>query len=296
MANLFDTIQQNRQQLAGQQAPVTDETSRIQKLLRAKSGQAVPSSDMSISNIGEQAAVAETQQQLASLQPQVAIQQQAEQTQRAGQQQRTQQAEAQIAQAQKFNTIQNNLRTQQLLNDLSRDKGQLDLDKDRGRLEQTAFLMSMQDKQYTDQLQDIGKRRRLDNDLAFRDEMQQIAFKDSLDILKDKLGKNDVLAANDREFAKAMNKLSIEDAIKIAELENQYAKSEADFNINQYASQAAAASKAASQQAQWQATGQLVSAGVEAGGKYADNQGKKEYYTTGAGKSDTSYEAEKYRK
>lgn len=296
MANLLETIQQNRQQLAGQPAQVTDETSRVQKLLRAKSGKAVSPSESTVSNIGEQAAVESTNQQLASLQPQIAIQQQGEQIAQAGIQQQQKQQEKEIDQARKFNTVQTNLRTQQLLNDLSRDKASLDLDKDRSRLEQTAFLLAMQDKQYTDQLEDIGRRRRLDNDLAFKQEMQEVAFKDYLGLLQDRLGKNDVLAANDREFAKAMNDLSIEDAIRIAELENKYAQTEADFNIGQAASQAAAASKAANAQAQWQATGQITNAGLTAYGAYADHQSKKEYYTTGAGKNETSYEASKYRK
>jgi hypothetical protein len=154
----------------------------------------------------------------------------------------------------------------------------------------------MQDKQYTDQLEAIGRKRRLDNEQAFRSEMQELAFSQYLGLLQDKLNKNDILAASDREFAAMMNDLSIEDAIKIAGIENTNAQSESDFNIGQYQSQYAAASKAASEQAKAQATSQLVTTGIEAFGKYSDAKAKQEYYTTGAGKNDTSYEASKYRK
>ena len=296
MANLLETIQKNRQQALGQQAPITDETQRIRELLRAKSGKAASSSASNISNIGEQAAVDQTNQQLASLIPQVAIQSQQENITAAGQQQQLKQQKQEISQARKFNNVQNNIRTQQLLSGLERDKGELDLDKDRAKLEQTSFLLAMQDKQYTDQLEAIGKRRRLDDGQAFQSEMQDLAFGQYLGLLQDKLNKNDVLAASDREFAEMMNNLSIQDAIKIAEIENANAQNESDFNIGQYQTQYAAASKAASEQAKAQATGELVTTGIEAFGEYSDNQAKSDYYTTGAGKSNTSYEASKYRK
>ena len=296
MANLLETIQKNRQQVLGQQAPVTDETQRIRELLRAKSGKAASSSASNISNIGEQAAVDQTNQQLASLIPQATIQSQQENVAAAGQMQQQKQQKQEISQARNFNTVQNNIRTQQLLSSLERDKGELDLDRDRAKLEQTSFLLAMQDKQYTDQLEAIGKRRRLDNAQVFASEMQDLAFGQYLGLLQDKLNKNDILAASDREFAEMMNNLSIQDAIKIAEIENKNAQNESDFNINQYQTQYAAASKAASEQAKAQATGQLVTTGVEAYGKYSDSQAKSDYYNTGAGKSDTSYEASKYRK
>lgn len=296
MANLLETIQKNRQQVLGQQAPVTDETQRIRELLRAKSGKAASSSASNISNIGEQAAVDQTNQQLASLIPQATIQSQQENVAAAGQMQQQKQQKQEISQARNFNNVQNNIRTQQLLSSLERDKGELDLDRDRAKLEQTSFLLAMQDKQYTDQLEAIGKRRRLDNAQVFASEMQDLAFGQYLGLLQDKLNKNDILAASDREFAEMMNNLSIQDAIKIAEIENKNAQNESDFNINQYQTQYAAASKAASEQAKAQATGQLVTTGVEAYGKYSDSQAKSDYYNTGAGKSDTSYEASKYRK
>ncbi len=266
MANLFDTINQNRQQLAGQQAPVTDETGRIQKLLRAKSGKNVGTSDTAVSSLGEQAAVADTNAQLASLTPGLQLQQQAETIEREGQQQKVQQAEQDIEQSRRFNNVQNNIRTQQLLGDLSRDRGSLDLDKDRSKLEQVSFLMSMQDRKYTDELEAIGKRRRLDDEVAFRNEMEQVAFRDSIDILRDKLGKGDVLAANDREFATAMSNLSLDEAMKIANLEMQYAQSGSDLENREAVDSNKRAAKAANQQALYQGVSGLVSGGIQASG------------------------------
>lgn len=273
MPNLLDTIKQNRDQLAGQQAPATDQTQKVQQLLRAKSGQAVTGGDATISNIGEQAANDQTNQQLQQQGQQIQLQQQSTKQAAQQEQQQTDTQKQQLDQAKRFQTIENRMKTNNLLNDLTRDKASLSLDKDRSRLEQAAFLLSMQDKQYTDNLQDIGRKRGLDNDMKFKDEMQQVAFGDNLDILQNKLGQDDVMRASDRQFKQAMSNMSIDDAQKIAAIEiagNAQMGALNQASMVQEAQRQAALGNAAGKA---QGLSGLLSAGISGAGKLGSSSG-----------------------
>jgi hypothetical protein len=228
MPNLLETIQQNRATLASQQQGVGDQTQQIQTLLNAKTGKAPTSSDTGISNLGEQSAAATANQGQAQLGQQAAVQTQAENTQAAGIQQETGNQLRSVDQTRKFDTLQNRLQTQSVLNNLSQQKGDLSDQKSRASLEQVAFNLSMQDRRYVDTLQTIGTRRRLDNETNFKSEMQQVAFGDSLSMLNGKLAQGDLLSASDRDFAKALSDMSIADALKVAQIQAAGAQSSAD--------------------------------------------------------------------
>lgn len=288
MASLFDTINQNRQQIAGQAVPQANQTNTVATLLRAKSGQVANSGEGPISSLGEQSANDTTSSQMGQVATNAKLANIADQTANQGQQQQFNQAKSDIAQANKFATVQNNIKTNQLLGDLSRDKGTLDQQQQAAKLEQTAFLLSMQDKQYTDQLEQIGRQRRLDNDVNFKQEMQQVAFKDELDILKSKLSNGDVLSANDRDFSKAMADLSIDDAIKLADLESKYATESSDIETKATTTAAQQAAKAANQTSMYQGLGSLVSSGVGAYGTFANGKPAPLKTSTAAAGTDTS--------
>jgi hypothetical protein len=272
MANLLDTIQQNRAALSAEKPEPAEETSRIQKLLRAKTGQAVAPSETGISNIAEQVAAGQTQAQISQLGQGMAVQQAADTVEQAklAQQERLQRQEAD--QARKFQTVQTRMQTNQILNDLSRERGSLDLDKNKAKLEQVGFLLAFQNKQYTDKLQDIGKRNRLDDQVAFNEALQQQSFGMELDLLKDKLGKNDILQASDREFQTAMSNLSIQEAQAIADMEMQYDQQVAAIKaelmrqgVSAEAAQAAAETQAAGSQA-------ILKGGVQLGEAYGSGK------------------------
>lgn len=273
MNTLFDAIKQNRSQLAGQQAPVTDETSRVQSLLRAKSGKQVAGGGAAApSNLGEQAAVQQTNQQFGQLAVGQQLQQKAEDQAVAGQQQEAQLQRQEIDQAKRFQTVQNQMKTNQLLNELSRDRATLDLEKDRARLEQTSFLLALQDKKYTDDLQDIAKRRRLDDAAVFQREMEEMAFGDSLDLLKQKLGGQDILAANDRDYRKALSALSIQDAMQVAEMEMAAEEKAGALDREALKSGAILAAKTANTASMYGGIGKLTEAGIQVYDKYADKE------------------------
>lgn len=269
MPNLFDTIQQNRTGMVSGPAPVTDQTNQVQTLLRAKSGRAVGGGDEAASGIGEAAANDQTNQQLRGLGQQVQAQGQAEKVQAQGQEQQFQQQKQQIDQARKFDTLQNKIQVQQVLNDLSQKKGQLSMEQQQSKLEQASFLMSMQDKQYTDTLQQVGNTRRLNNEANFRNEMQEQAFGDNIALLRQKLGTQDVLATNDRDFQKMLSGMSIQDAQAMASIEAKNARSSSDIEAGAATTAAQNKAAAANLQNQFKAAGTLVNAGTQAYGAYA---------------------------
>lgn len=266
MATLLDTIRQQTGALAGTQAPITDTTGQVQGLLRAKSGKAVGGE--AGSNLGEQAAVSDTQTQLQAQAPQIAAQQQA--TDIAAQRQTNdfQAQQAGITQAKKFDTAENQVKVQQLMSGLARDKDTLDVDKDKSRLEQTAFLLSMQDKQYVSALQDIGNKQRLDNAAQFQQEQQKLAFGSSLDLLKQQIGQADILSLSDENYKKAISSLSIDQIVQMSQLEIQDLDSQAqtDAELQRYKSNQTAV--ASGLQARSTGLQELVKAGAQAGAAY----------------------------
>lgn len=218
MANtLLDIIRTNTGKLASQQAPLEDQTQRAQGLLRARTGRAVGGETQT--NLAEQSAVADTQSQLAQQAQALTTQQATTDIQAREQELAQEQARARVDQARRFDTIENRTKTQSLLNELERDKASLDLEKDGARLEQAAFLLSMQDKQYVDNLQDIGQRRRLDNDAAFRQEQQELIIGNALELLEQKLDNADILSVSDADFRRVLADLSLDEARQLADLE-----------------------------------------------------------------------------
>lgn len=255
MANLFDTIKENRSLLTQQQPEAEDQTLKVQKLLRAKTGREVGPAETATSNIAEQVARGTTASQIQGLGAQMQVQQAGEDVEQArlAQQERLQRQETD--QARKFQTMQTKMETNKILNDLGRERGTISLEKDKARLEQAAFLISFQNKKYTDQLQDIGRRNRLDDQMAFNEAMQRQAMGAELDLLKDKLGKQDILAASDREFQEMLAGMSIDEAMKIADMEMEYDKQVAAIKaelirqgVSAEAAQAAAETQAAGSQ------------------------------------------------
>lgn len=217
MASLYDTIQQNSGQIAATTVPQTGETQKVQSLLRARSGRAGGGgSEAGISNLGEQAAVATGNAQIQQMQPALQTAQEQQNTKQEAQAGQTAQSKAELDQSRKFSNLQTAMQANQILRDLERDRGSIDLQKDKGRLEQASFLLAMQNKQYVQQLQDVGRRRRLDDATTFQNEMEKQVLGDNLDLLKKQIGTQSVLQMNDTAFRKQMSQMSIEEAQKVA--------------------------------------------------------------------------------
>lgn len=211
MANLLDTIRQNNQQLTKPQG-VSDQTAQLSTLLRAKSGKQVGTPSIASSSLGEQQAVAETNQSLQGVRNQASIQQAGLEQQQAAEQQQTQLQKADIRQQNKFDTIQNKLKTDSLLSELERNKGKLDTARYQSSMEQLGANLRLQNTQYIDNLEREGARARLDDDVKFKEEMARATFGDQQDLLQKALGNKSVLDANEREFQKSMAQMGLDDS------------------------------------------------------------------------------------
>lgn len=225
---LIDKIQQNLATAGSEPVGNTDQTGRARTLLAAKSGKAVnAAASAPQSAVAESAAVDQTNQAMAPVQ-------QAGQVAAAGIGQQVQQlgaaetgARADLALRQKQLQQSNSIQKQQLLADLSRDRASLDLDRDKAKLEQLAFTMRMGDQKYLDQLEMEGQRKRLDNDLNFKEEMQKSIMGSNDELLKKSLGNTNIMAANDRDYAKALSAMDINAALEMARNEAKDAKAAA---------------------------------------------------------------------
>lgn len=250
---LYDEIQKNLSSLAATNAPVTDETAKSKRLLRAKSGKAVSGTGIGDGpSVAEQSAVQQTQMGLDQLKPQIAMQKEAIGLQQEGQQQQVEHGQQQIAQQRNFDTIQNRMKTDQILNDLERNKGQLDLEKDRARIEQVGTMLALQDKKYVDQLENEGRKARLDSDIEFKDQLSKSILGKNEELLRQKLGDQGILDAKKRDFNAVLANLSIDDAIQV--LKNELAQQRA--------------------MAPWELGGNLAQTGAQAYGAYENSQEK----------------------
>jgi hypothetical protein len=169
-----------------------------------------------MSNLGEQSANEETQQQLTQLRQNVEAAKAGAVQQVEQQQAQTDIANSGLDQQQQIRQQQLATQTQQLLQQAAQDSSSLDTDKKAAQLEQLASNLALKDRKYTDTLQREGRRRRLDNSLQFKRELTRSILGDNEMLLKKYLGNKDILEANDREFKRAMGRMDINAALEMA--------------------------------------------------------------------------------
>lgn len=274
MATLLDKIQQNLAASGAQSVGTTDQTGRARTLLAAKSGKQVSTGQLAPqSAVGEAAAVDPARQGLTALQPQgqLAAAEVGQQAQQLGAAEEAGRADLALHKQQALQ--QNTIRKQQLFGEMSREGRKLDLDRDAATLEQMAHTLRLSDKQYMDMLESEGQKRRLDSDLAFKEELQKSILGSNSDLLKQSLGNKSVLAANDREFQQAIASMDINAALQMAANEAHDAQTAAKIG----------------------AAGSLANAGVSAygsqqEGKFDDNY--KAYQDAGGKKSYQGWQKE----
>ena len=245
MATLLEKIRGNLSQQATQpKAGMEDQGEKVRKLLGAKTGKASSQAGSQIgqSNLAEASAVDQTrlgQDQLAQ-EGQVQAQQIAQQEQ--GLQNQETLGREKIDLQQRANELQNVTQTEELLNNLQRDRDSLDLDKDRARLEQLAQNLAFEDKQYVDQLQRAGEVNRLDDSLEFSKQLARSTFSDNLDILNEDLAQKAATAQSMRAYDKVLTRSRLADMLKTGQMLDD----------------------SAAQRARYESLGSLVSAGAQA--------------------------------
>ncbi len=209
MANLLDTIQANGQP---QQQGEEDNTNKLASLLRAKSGRAAEGGAVGQSNLGEQQANVNTNAQLGQVAGQAAVQNVGQQAQQTAQTSDLQNQKVNVAQTNKFNTVQNKLQTNQILQQYEQNKGTLSLAQDKAKADQLGFNLRMQNQQYVDNLTRVGNTARLNSDLGFKQEMAKQTFGDNESLLQTQLGDKSLLDASQQDFEKAMGAMTQDQA------------------------------------------------------------------------------------
>lgn len=104
-----------------------------------------------------------------------------------------------------------------LLADFRRETASLEKDKQLAALSQLGHDLALADQRYVSQIQKIGALQGLRDDLEFQREADRLAFGGKLDILSERMDQQRILKADQREFAKMMSEIQLEDALKIAE-------------------------------------------------------------------------------
>ncbi len=180
--------------------------------------------------LGSGPQVASTVQGLGEQQTQNALNAQGQQNQVAAQQMGVQQ-QGQV-QEQQQTQLDLNQKAQQLSSSLSQKQDQLLQELEQGRaslgseqmnakMEQAASSIALQNQQYLQALQTANSYRRLDDDAKYKQELAASQWKEFEDLFTDSLAVEDLMKMDDREFAYRMGKLSIADAIRIADMSAQ---------------------------------------------------------------------------
>lgn len=273
---LFDAIKQSlaAPKPAAQSAPATDQTLLASSLLSAKSGKAAaPSSGPQMSTLQEQMAAGQARAaEDAVLQEgkQAAVQlgMAAEQQEKEVLASKRQLGEQELKVMDDFQRT-----SESILRDFQRSGQQLDFTKQKARMEQLGVNLRLSNQKYMDELQDNGRRARLDNAVRFKEELTKTIFADETELLNNDLSFRALLRADDRQFQDAMAQMDLDYALQLAAAEN----------------------KQANQQAMWQGIGGLTQAGIAGYGAYSQgsfNDGYQKYRDAGGTKGYGAWQAE----
>ena len=228
MATLLDTLKQNLGQVGGGEA-VADETGTVKGLLAAKKGIVGPPSALGPKgfSVAEAAAKAPAQQQLAETAQAAQLQAtgigQAAAAQGEEERQKTQQIEMQRQQA----SLQNKIQTENILRGLEQNRAALTEDQRRAGMEQVAAQLRLQNDAYITNLQREGNRSRLQDDLAFDEQLKKDISADNIALLKIKFGNQSLLDASDRDFTKELAKIDFATAAAMARENSRFAQTQA---------------------------------------------------------------------
>lgn len=238
-------------QPVAQPLAATGETQKIASMLRARSGKDTQAPQYAQSNLGEQSAVSQANSEIQNqVLPQSAIQQAGMQQQSDAQLQQASQQKEDLARGTQFDKLKNTMRTEQILSDLERGKGEIDVKKRGAQMLQLASNLRLQTDKYVGQLQNEGKKSRLDDGLNFDRELTRTIFDGNQDLVEKQLLNKGILATSDQEFMK-----------KIADMDISMAQSL--FNTE---------SKANAEAGKWAMGGNVASVGVSTYGKIQDAQ------------------------
>ena len=211
--SLLDTIKSNQQNVGQQQPAQPNMQQDLSSIVRAQSGQAAPAqTGPGRSSIMQRAAGQQVAAGMQGVQQQGQLQAAGLGMQQAGQEQAYQQRMADISQKVQFQADEMNRRTTEILNNIERNEKELSQKQKNVAYEQAGFLLGIQNDQYRQELTQAAQLKRLDDGLAFREEMQKAVYGSDMEIFEQALKNAEFLNADERQFKEFLKQMSLDDA------------------------------------------------------------------------------------
>lgn len=230
--NLFETLNK-KMQAPEAQVGMTDQTQQTQGLLRAKLGKASAGGGAtpSISNVQEQQAVKQAQNQQAQTAQQGQVMAQQETQANIGQQAQTAEAMRGIDDRQKELSNNFKLQTDDLMNEFQRGQLKLDDNKDAAKTEQLGFQLRLQDDDYINRLKTEGDLARFNSDQDFRNAAAEQQVADNKALLSMGLDAQAFAQMKDADFSKVLATMDVNKAIEMFKQEQEQQKKMAKYKL-----------------------------------------------------------------
>jgi hypothetical protein len=210
--NLLDIIKQNSTKASQPLATTTNETAKVADLLRAKSGRAVSSTGVGQTNLAEQSAVADANSTLQNqVAPAAELQNNQLQLQADEQQQSADLQKADVDQRRNIVQQQAQNKLGELMQSFGQQRQELDLKRDRAQVDQIMTTARLANKQYVDQLEEEGRKLRLDNAADFQNQLLDTTFENNSSLIKSKIGADNVLRSTDRQYQQRLSQITVDD-------------------------------------------------------------------------------------
>jgi hypothetical protein len=103
-----------------------------------------------------------------------------------------------------------------IINDLQNSRDRLSTAEQMDKMEAAAANLRLQDDKYRYELADMGRRQRLDDAVSFDDALKQAVFSEEWKLFQNNLAYKRMLDLDEAAFQKELSKISIEDALAMA--------------------------------------------------------------------------------
>jgi hypothetical protein len=268
--NLLDIIKQNTSKAAQPITATTNETAKVADLLRAKSGKAVSSTGVGQTNLAEQAAVADANSTLQNqVAPAAELQNNQLQLQANEQQQSVDLQKADIDQRRNMVQQQAQNKLGELMQSFGQQRQELDLKRDRAQVDQIMTTARLANKQYVDQLEEEGRKLRLDNAADFQNQLLDTTFENNSALIKSKIGADNVLRSTDRQYQQRLSQITADDimagAAQDIDVENRAASQNQSNWLRAFNNKTSQANRAAKYESASSIVQGLIQAGVQLG-------------------------------
>ncbi len=260
MATLMEALRGGLSSVAAP-AAATDESARLQEMMRAKTGRAIPgmSGTPRASNLQEASANAATADQSKQLVQQASAQQAGVEVASAAADDSRTQGLQQVSNARAAAKQQFSAREASLVQELQQGKDGVNLERDKMKLETLGVVSRLNNDTYVQDLTQSAAESRLGDEMKFRDALATDIFGAEKELIKSKLNFDELLTADEARFTEMIGMFDLETAVAMA----------------------SANASAKNQAASYTAAGNIVSTGADAYSKYDTKKNTADQQPTG---------------